>query len=97
MKVIATTIGVAAVSCLLAGAAGATPASSLDRCQKTVKAQAAKFIAGYTKAVETCLQKVSTRIVALNEADATMRPVPARRRSARSRTAPTRRRRWKRR
>lgn len=49
-----------------AGVAGATPESSLEKCQKVVRGEAAKFAAGRTKALQVCLQKIAREVVVAN-------------------------------
>lgn len=57
---------VAAAMLAAAGVAGATPETSLEKCQKVVRGEAAKFAAGRTKALQACLQKIAKDVVVAN-------------------------------
>ena len=62
-----------AFAAVLPREAAASPASSLQRCQRTVQKSSFKFVAKAFKAIGTCLTKVSQEIVqdgAPNAADA---------------------------
>jgi hypothetical protein len=50
-------------SLVLADAVAASPAASLQRCQRTVQKSSAKFVAKKLKAFDVCLTKVSDEIV----------------------------------
>jgi hypothetical protein len=63
---------VASLAC--AGRAFGSPQTSLDKCQKTVKAQATKFVGGTIRAVEGCLKKISTGVIGGNGAVAAAAP-----------------------
>ncbi len=52
-----------AFAAALPGEAAASPASSLQRCQRTVQKSSVKFVAKALKAFGTCLTKVSQEIV----------------------------------
>jgi hypothetical protein len=52
---------------LCAGTVSATPQSTLEKCQKTVKTEGAKFVAGRVKAVEACLAKIAMEVIKEND------------------------------
>ncbi|HYD49915.1 MAG TPA: hypothetical protein VEB21_16270, partial [Terriglobales bacterium] len=65
MKVRIVALSLAALSFATAPASGQ---ASLDKCQKEAANQSAKFVGGVTKAVATCLQKISGVVVKKNDA-----------------------------